>query len=62
MDTRKNRLFTYSVDGELLYAFSGKGNQTGNSVTPVSIAYKDEDLLLPRRRRKGKQLYGFLDY
>lgn len=59
MDTRKNRLFTYSVDGELLYAFSGKGNQTGNSVTPVSIAYKDEDLLLLDADAKGSSFTVF---
>ena len=28
MDTRKNRLFTYSVDGELLYAFSGTATRS----------------------------------
>ncbi len=39
LDDNYNRLFTYSSDGELIYAFSGIGFQTGNSQTPVSIAY-----------------------
>ena len=59
MDTRKNRLFTYSVDGELLYAFSGTGNQVGNSVTPVSIAYKGEDLILLDADTKGSSFTVF---
>ena len=59
MDTRKNRLFTYSVDGELLYAFSGTGNQVGNSITPVSITYKGEDLILLDADAKGSSFTVF---
>jgi hypothetical protein len=46
LDSRKNRLFTYSSEGELIYAFSADGYQAGNSKTPVSIAYQGTDLLL----------------
>ncbi len=46
LDSRNNRLFTYSSDGELLYAFSGDGYQIGNSKIPVSITYRGDELLL----------------
>ncbi|MBR4869006.1 MAG: hypothetical protein IKU10_07600 [Clostridia bacterium] len=46
LDSRNNRLFTYSSDGELLYAFSGNGYQVGNSKIPVSITYRGDELLL----------------
>ncbi len=39
LDENYNRLFTYSSDGELIYAFSAEGYQVGNSRTPVAIAY-----------------------
>ncbi len=39
LDENYNRMFTYSADGELIYAFSGEGYQVGNSRTPVAIAY-----------------------
>ena len=46
MDTRKNRLFTYSKNGELLYSFSAPGAQVGNSLSPVSICYMGDELLV----------------
>ena len=46
LDSRNNRLFTYSSDGELIYAFSGDGYQAGNSKTPVSITYRGDELML----------------
>ena len=46
LDSRKNRIFTYSSDGELIYAFSGNGYQAGNSKTPVAITYRGTDLIL----------------
>lgn len=46
LDTRENRLFTYSANGELLYAFSGKGNQIGNTNSPVAVTYQGTDLLV----------------
>ena len=46
LDSKSNRIFTYSADGDLLYEFSGYGNQKGCSQIPVSIAYKGTDILL----------------
>ncbi|MDD4413759.1 MAG: YIP1 family protein [Oscillospiraceae bacterium] len=46
LDTRMNRLFTYSANGELLYAFSGKGYQVGNTVSPSAVTYHGSDLVV----------------
>ncbi len=46
LDSFHNRIFTYSADGELIYAYSGEGYQAGNSRIPVSITYRGTDLLL----------------
>lgn len=46
LDTQRNRLFTYSKDGELLYAFSTTGIQKGNTTSPTSITYCGSDLLV----------------
>lgn len=46
LDAKRNRIFTYSQDGDLLYEFSGFSSQNGCSQIPVSIAYKGTDLLL----------------
>ena len=46
LDIRNNRLFCYSAKGELLYAYSGEGTQTGQSVSPSSVIYMDKDILL----------------
>ncbi len=46
LDSQKNRLFTYSKDGELLYTFSANGIQKGNTTSPSSITYNGGDLLV----------------
>ena len=46
LDTRFNRLFTYSANGELLYAFGGEGREAGNTTLPSAITYNGDDLLI----------------
>lgn len=46
MDCKRNRMFTYSKDGELLYAFSTTGIQKGNTTSPSSITYCGSDFLV----------------
>ena len=46
LDNQRNRLFTYSRDGELLFAFGQEGTQIGNNQTPVAVAYKGDSLLV----------------
>ena len=44
-DSRRNKIFTYDGEGNLLYAFAGKGFGEGQFVTLTSIAYHGNDLL-----------------
>jgi len=46
LDSNKNRYFTYSKFGEMLYAFGNYGNQDGTTTLPVSITYKGTDFLV----------------
>ena len=62
LDSRLNRLFTYSSDGELIYAFSAKGYQAGNSITPVSITYSGSDLLLLDNINNSITVFSLTDY
>ncbi len=46
LDSKMNRIFTYSQEGDLLYEFSGFSAQNGCSHIPMSICYKGNDILL----------------
>jgi len=43
MDTRYGKLFTYDSEGNLLYAFGGKGTSLGKFMRLVSIDYSGEN-------------------
>ncbi len=62
LDSRQNRLFTYSSDGELIYAFSGEGYQAGNSKIPVSIAYSGDNLMLLDQDSGTFTIFGLTNY
>lgn len=62
LDTRNNRLFTYSQDGELLYTFGSEGLQAGSSIVPVSICYRGSDLLLLDSNTKAITTYSITQY
>ena len=46
LDTRRNRLFTYDEDGNMLYAYGGTGNREGQFIGAVSIAYQGKNLIV----------------
>ncbi|MDR1892440.1 MAG: YIP1 family protein [Oscillospiraceae bacterium] len=46
IDSIGKRIFQYSPDGDLLYAFGGEGEQEGLFQTPVSLIYNGVDLLV----------------
>lgn len=62
LDTRENRLFTYSSNGELLYAFSGRGHQVGNTVSPSAITYLGTDLLVLDRLNGTFTVFSQTEY
>ena len=49
---RKNRIFTYDDNGNLLFAFGDDGDQLGNAENPIAITYQEVD---------GKQYLLLLD-
>lgn len=71
VDSRRNKIFTYDTDGNLLFAFSGKGMQTGLFQSVTSIAYQGDKILVLDKVRNsitvfdatpyGKQLYSAID-
>jgi len=50
LDSGSNRLFQYDGNGNLLYAFGGKGNQAGLTLEPSSVAALGQDLLILDRQ------------
>lgn len=62
LDTNRNRFFTYSSDGSLLYVFGGYGDQFGTTVKPVSIAYKGTDFLALDINTASITLYRQTEY
>ncbi|MEG1887211.1 MAG: YIP1 family protein, partial [Oscillospiraceae bacterium] len=46
LDSGSGRLFQYDMDGNMLYAFGGRGNQAGLTQEPVDIASIGEDILV----------------
>lgn len=46
LDQTDKKIFTYDINGNLLYAFGGYGMQAGLFQNPVSLCYRGTDLLV----------------
>jgi hypothetical protein len=46
LDETKGRIFVYNFDGELLFAFGGLGEETGQFHTPTGIAWDGDKLIV----------------
>ncbi len=53
LDSFRGRLFTYNDEGELLYAFGGKGTQLGVFNTPVAVEMAGDKLLVLDRGKNN---------
>lgn len=62
VDSKYGKIFTYDEDGNLLYAFGGKGSKTGLFENLVSIAYRDADLLALDNIRGSLTLFKMTEY
>ena len=62
LDSRQNRIFTYSSSGDLLYAFSTQGEQIGNTVSPSALMYNGKDLLLLDKGNGGVTVFRQTEY
>lgn len=56
-DGKNGRLFTYDMEGNLLYISGGKGQQLNLLQQPVSIKYLGEDLVVLDRVKKSVIIY-----
>lgn len=45
LDAKRNKIFTYDAEGNLLYAFAGTGRNKGQFHTLISLAYQGNSLL-----------------
>ncbi len=62
LDGKKNKIFTYDRDGNLLYAFGGTGQQVGTFRLCASIAYFGEELLVLDKGYGTITRFGRTDY
>ncbi|MBQ3489592.1 MAG: YIP1 family protein [Clostridia bacterium] len=46
VDSKRGKIYTYDMEGNLLFAFGDKGNQLGHLFTPVAITYCGSDILV----------------
>ena len=63
IDAKRQKVFTYDFDGNLLFAFGDKGEQLGNLETVTAITYHgDRMLVLDSGTNKGFTVYQRTDY
>lgn len=62
LDSKRNKIFTYDEDGNLLYAFGGSGTQFGVFKSAVSIAYQGANLLVLDRGSNKITIMKITDY
>ena len=46
LDNRRNKVFTYNENGDMLYIFGGAGEEKGKLADPVSLVYDGNDILI----------------
>lgn len=62
LDGKKNKIFTYDKDGNLLYAFGGTGQQIGTFNLCNSIAYFNDELIVLDKGYGTVTRFGLTDY
>ena len=62
VDQKRSRIFTYDINGELLFAFGDVGTQLGNLKNCVAIEYQGEKLLALDTVMNAFTVYSRTDY
>ncbi len=62
VDSKYGKIFTYDEDGNLLYAFGGKGSKTGLFENLISLNYRKTDLLALDNGRGSVTLFKMTEY
>lgn len=62
IDEKRNKIFTYDYDGNLLFAFGDKGAQLGNIQNIEAVAYQGDTLLVLDKESKNFTVYQRTEY
>ena len=62
IDEKRNKIFTYDFDGNLLWAFGDSGTQLGNLSSIEAIAYQGDTLLLLDKTTDNVTVYKRTEY
>ena len=62
IDSKRNRIFTYDFDGNLLFAFGDQGNMLGNLKKIRAITYQDTDMLVLDMDNANVTVYQRTEY
>ena len=52
VDTKGGRLFTYDIEGNLLYVSAGKGSEVTDLENPVAVRYQGDNLLVLEKNNR----------
>ncbi|NLW56556.1 MAG: hypothetical protein GX050_08085, partial [Firmicutes bacterium] len=62
LDRVRGRIFTYDVDGNLLYVFGGLGEQLGTFFPPVALDCLDDQMLVLDAAKNQVTIFAATDY
>lgn len=62
IDSKRNKIFTYDFNGNLLYAFGDSGQQIGSLMSVTSAVYQDETLLVLDKSNSTITVYERTEY
>ena len=62
LDSKRNRIFTYDSEGNLLFAFGDSGKQLGNLTSPTALSYYGSDLYVLDSVLNSVTVYKRTDY
>ena len=62
IDLKRQRVFTYDKNGNLLFAFGDKGQQIGNIMSIEAIAYQDDNMILLDKENDTLTVYSRTEY
>lgn len=62
IDEKRNKIFTYDFDGNLLWAFGDSGTQLGNLSSIEAIAYQGDKMLVLDKTKDNITIYKRTEY
>ncbi len=62
IDEKRQRVFTYDKNGNLLFAFGDKGDQIGNLKSIEAIAYQDDNMIILDKESDAITVYSRTEY